>query len=286
VLFAPAMDVDMFNHPTTKANILKLMSFGNELIEPREGELASGLTGFGRMEEPEAILEIINRILSPKLTLSGKSVLITSGPTVEAIDPVRYLSNHSSGQMGNALAMEAAERGANVTLVSGPVKELPVHPNISVISIVSAAEMYVQCANYFPQSEITIMAAAVADYSILNPETSKLKKSDTDLTLNLVKTNDILLELGKQKKPGQLLAGFALETDNELENALKKLHTKNLDFIVLNSLKDEGAGFATSTNKVTIIDSKNTVVKYDKKTKKEVSSDIFDFVSSILSQSI
>jgi phosphopantothenoylcysteine decarboxylase/phosphopantothenate--cysteine ligase len=268
----------MYHHKTTQYNISALQSHGNILIAPQAGELASGLTGMGRLEEPQQIVEILYNYFSKQQSLSGKRVLISSGPTIEPIDPVRFISNHSSGRMGNALAIEAAERGANVTFVTGPVNEYPEHPLIQVIRVRSAAEMYTECTEYFGKADITIMAAAVADYTPQNPHTVKIKKNEDAFTLSLTKTKDILAELGKQKKDNQLLIGFALETNNELENATAKLHTKNLDFIVLNSLQDAGSGFGFDTNKVSILNKNKTISEFDLKTKKEVAADIFDII--------
>jgi len=278
VFYAPSMDVDMYHHKTTQQNISTLQSHGNILIAPHAGELASGLTGMGRLEEPQNIVEILQSYFSKQQTLSGKRVLISSGPTVEPIDPVRFISNHSSGRMGNALALEAAARGAEVTIVSGPVAEYPQHPSIQIIKVNTAAEMYASCTEMFANADITIMAAAVADYTPQNPEKEKIKKKDKTLSLNLLKTKDILADLGKQKKKGQLLVGFALETNNEIENAIHKLHTKNLDFIVLNSLKDTGSGFGVDTNKISIIGKDQVINEFKLKTKSEAAVDIFDSI--------
>lgn len=278
VFFAPSMDVDMYHHKTTQQNISTLQSHGNMLIAPQAGELASGLTGMGRLEEPQKIVEILQNYFAKKLTLTGKHVLISSGPTIEAIDPVRYISNHSTGRMGNALALEAARRGAQVTFVSGPVNNYPEHESVKVIKVISAAEMHSALTNVFDQVDITIMAAAIADYTPQNPASEKLKKKDEALTLNLVKTIDILSDLGKRKNQKQILIGFALETNNELPNASLKLKSKNLDFIVLNSLKDEGSGFGFDTNKISIIDKDLNVSTFDLKTKAEVAADIFDHI--------
>jgi len=278
VFYAPSMDVDMYHHQTTQKNISTLQSYGNILIAPHAGELASGLTGMGRLEEPQKIVEILHDYFSKQQSLSGKNVLISSGPTIEAIDPVRFISNHSSGRMGNALANEAASRGATVTLVSGPVNEYPVHPSIQLIKVISAAEMHTRCTELFTKADICIMAAAVSDYTPQYPETEKIKKKDENFSLKLVKTRDILADLGKLKKKSQVLVGFALETTNELDNALTKLHTKNLDFIVLNSLKDESAGFGYDTNKVTIISKDQSISKFELKTKTEVAADLFDLI--------
>ena len=278
VFYAPSMDVDMYHHKTTQQNISTLQSHGNILIAPHAGELASGLTGMGRLEEPQNIVEILQSYFAKQQTLSGKRVLISSGPTVERIDPVRFISNHSSGRMGNALALEAAARGAEVSIVSGPVAEYPQHPSIQIIKVNTAAEMYASCTEMFANADITIMAAAVADYTPQNPEKEKIKKKDKTLSLNLLKTKDILADLGKQKKKGQLLVGFALETNNEIENAIHKLHTKNLDFIVLNSLKDTGSGFGVDTNKISIIGKDQVINEFKLKTKSEAAVDIIDSI--------
>jgi len=278
VFYAPSMDVDMYHHKTTQQNIATLQSHGNILIAPQAGELASGLTGMGRLEEPEKIVEQLQRYFAKHRSLTGKNVLISSGPTIEPIDPVRFISNHSSGRMGNALALEAAARGAEVTFVSGPVKDYPEHSLITVIKVSTASEMHARCTELFAKADISIMAAAVADYSPQNPEPEKIKKSEENFNLTLVKTKDILADLGKRKKKGQLLVGFALETKNEIDNAIKKLHTKNLDFIVLNSLKDAGSGFGFDTNKVSIIDKYQTISEFELKTKSEVAVDIFDVI--------
>lgn len=278
VFYAPSMDVDMYHHKTTQHNISKLQSHGNILIAPHAGELASGLTGMGRLEEPQKIVEILQDFFAKRQSLSGKHVLISSGPTIESIDPVRFISNHSSGRMGNALALEAAARGAVVTFVSGPVNQYPENPSIKIIKVISATEMHSRCTELFPKADICIMAAAVADYTPQNPAPEKIKKNDESITLNLVKTRDILADLGKQKQKNQLLIGFALETNNEIDNAISKLHTKNLDFIVLNSLKNEGSGFGYDTNKVSIISKDHKISEFELKTKSEVAADLFDFI--------
>jgi phosphopantothenoylcysteine decarboxylase/phosphopantothenate--cysteine ligase len=279
VFFAPAMDLDMFHHPTTQKNIDTLLSYGNHLIAPQEGELASGLCGAGRMEEPEEILRIVTDFFLKRNLLSGKKVLISAGPTYELIDPVRFIGNFSSGKMGYALAEDAAARGAQVALVSGPVGLKPLHPGISLISVTSAEQMAEACFSEFKSSDITIMAAAVADYTVTDPAPVKIKKSGDKLTIELSKTTDILATLGKQKRAGQLLAGFALETDNEKSNALIKLKRKNLDMIVLNSLNDQGAGFGHDTNKVTIITSDGAEAEVPLKSKKDVATVILDVIS-------
>lgn len=278
VFYAPSMDVDMYQHKTTQQNISTLQSYGNILISPHAGELASGLTGMGRLEEPQMIVGILQNYFSKKLSLSGKNVLISSGPTIEPIDPVRFISNYSSGRMGNALAREAAARGAVVTLVSGPVSEYPEHPSIQVIKVITAAEMHARCTELFAKTDICIMAAAVADYTPQNPEPEKIKKKEENFHLTLIKTKDILADLGGIKTKNQLLIGFALETNNEFDNASAKLHTKNLDFIVLNSLKDEGSGFGYDTNKVSIINKDLSISKFELKTKTEVAADLFDLI--------
>lgn len=279
VFFAPAMDVDMFNHPSTQANIKKLQSFGNMLIAPAEGELASGLHGFGRLEEPENIFRILTKHFEKSGSLTGKNVLITSGPTIEPIDPVRFISNHSSGIMGNSLAAEAVARGARVTLVSGPVHNLPVHPQITIVQVNTALEMHDQVMQNFKKADIAIMAAAVADYTPVVVADNKIKKGDKEkLTLELAATKDILAECGKKKKEKQVLVGFALESIDEEKNAVSKLHTKNLDLIVLNSLRDKGAGFGHTTNRVTIHDKSGKSKQFELKPKAEVAADIFDYI--------
>ena len=274
VLFAPAMDLDMYKHPSTKTNVEKLLGYGHIIIEPTEGELASGLCGEGRMEEPEVVFEIIQDILKKKADLKGKKVLVSAGPTHEAIDPVRFISNRSSGLMGYSLAEELANRGAEVTLVSGPTNLSPKHHSIKRIEVVSADEMYKACINSFATVDIAVMCAAVADYKPAVTSDSKIKKSNSIPEIEFVPTPDILAELGRRKTKKQLLVGFALETDNEEFNAKKKLENKNLDFIVLNSLNDKGAGFGVSTNKITIIEKSFEKTEYELKSKPEVAKDI------------
>jgi phosphopantothenoylcysteine decarboxylase/phosphopantothenate--cysteine ligase len=281
VYFAPAMDVDMFHHPSTSANIKKLQAFGNILIEPDEGELASGLYGAGRMQEPEKIAEILDSFFKKKKEFDKVRFLITAGPTQEFIDPVRFIGNHSSGQMGYALAEEFAKRGAEVTLISGPVNLTLNNPKIRLIKITSAEEMQRNCVKEFPNSQITIMAAAVADYIPVKKENKKIKKDEEELSINLKKSVDILDGLGKVKKKHQILVGFALETHDELSNAAKKLKNKNLDLVVLNSLQDKGAGFGFKTNKVTMLDKNGQVDSYDLKLKTLVASDIADKIKSL-----
>ena len=282
VFVAPAMDLDMFAHPTTQQNLRTLKAFGNIIIEPATGELASGLSGKGRMEEPEIIVEELISFFDSKLQLNGRKFLVTAGPTREKIDAVRFISNYSSGKMGYAIAEELASRGAKVVLVSGPVNIKSVNGNIQRILVESAEEMYDQCISVFSECDGAVMNAAVADFTPEKPESKKVKKEKNDWELKLVSTKDIALELGKVKTPAQVLIGFALETDNELANAAKKLEQKNLDFIVLNSLNDTGAGFQTDTNKITILGKDNIPLFFELKNKAEVASDIVDKIVSIL----
>ena len=274
VYFAPAMDLDMYKHPSTSENIEKLQSFGNILIPSGFGELASGLVGEGRMAEPAEIVEHIIKDLSKDLPLSNKEVLITAGPTHEAIDPVRFIGNLSSGKMGIALALEAAKQGATVKLVLGPTYLDCNHSNISVHKVESANEMYNKVNTLFPNSDISIFAAAVADYTPENVAANKIKKSDKNISISLVKTTDILAEMGARKADHQLVVGFAVETENELRNAKEKLEKKHLDMIVLNSLNNKGAGFQYDTNKITIIDRQNNTIDFELKDKSEVAKDI------------
>jgi len=275
VYVAPAMDLDMYKHTSTKENLDKLESFSNTIIPAESGELASGLLGEGRMAEPEAILSFIENDILSRLPLKGKKVLITAGPTYEAIDPVRYIGNHSSGRMGFELAKEAANLGAEVLLISGPSNEKVDHSLIQRIDVVSAEEMYQAAHNHYKNVEIAILAAAVADFKPVTIAAQKIKKKEASLTIELTQTKDILASLGKQKT-NQFLVGFALETNNELENAKNKLKRKNLDLIVLNSLQDKGAGFKKSTNKVTLIDQQENVTEFGLKSKIEVAQDIFN----------
>jgi phosphopantothenoylcysteine decarboxylase/phosphopantothenate--cysteine ligase len=275
VYFAPAMDLDMYKHPSTKNTLKKLQSFGNVVIPATSGELASGLIGEGRMAEPEDIVSFIENDLVSKLPLRGKKVLITAGPTYEAIDPVRFIGNHSSGKMGFALAKEAANLGAEVILIAGPTHQQIKHSFIKRIDVVSAEEMYIAAHHYFNEVDVAILAAAVADYKPKNIADQKIKKKDASLHLELAPTKDILASLGHIKKH-QFLVGFALETSNEIENAKGKIKRKNLDAIVLNSLKDKGAGFATNTNKVTIIDKDFNEKPFSLKSKIEVAKDIMN----------
>ncbi len=277
VYFAPAMDLDMYKHPTTVASFEALTSFGNIMIPAESGELASGLSGEGRMAEPENILAFIERDLSAKLPLRNKTILITAGPTYEAIDPVRFIGNHSSGKMGFDIAHEAAKQGARVILISGPTHYTVQDAAITLVRVTSAQEMYEACHQYFETVDVAICAAAVADYRPKEVATQKIKKADTDMVIALEKTTDILASLGAAKK-NQFLIGFALETENEIENAKQKIQKKNLDLIVLNSLQDEGAGFATATNKITFIDRNYTVESMPLKSKELVAADIINKV--------
>ncbi|MFK2821030.1 bifunctional phosphopantothenoylcysteine decarboxylase/phosphopantothenate--cysteine ligase CoaBC [Flavobacteriaceae sp. LMIT009] len=273
VYFAPAMDLDMYKHETTKESMEKLQSFGNIIIPATSGELASGLVGEGRMAEPEDIIAFIEKDILDALPLQGKKVLITAGPTYEAIDPVRFIGNHSSGKMGFEIAKAASNLGAEVVLVSGPTHQKVESSLIKVIPVVSAQEMFIATHDNFNDCDIAILSAAVADYKPKFTSDKKIKKKESTLTLELEKTKDILGSLGKIKK-NQVLVGFALETNNELENAIGKLKSKNLDLIVLNSLNDEGAGFGGATNKVTIIHKDKNSVNYALKSKAEVAQDI------------
>ena len=277
VLFAPAMDLDMWIHPSTKSNVEKLISFGNVLVPVEHGELASGLVGFGRMAEPAHILDFVIAHFNKHLDLSGKNILITAGPTHEKLDPVRFIGNSSTGKMGLALVRECLERGACVELVLGPVTEkIFTHPNLSVTNIISADDMMKACAVHFQNADIAIMAAAVADYRPITEESQKIKKSDDEISLKLVKTTDIAASLGAIKQPGQVLVGFALETENELEYAQKKRIKKNFDLIILNSMNDKGAGIGTSTNKVTIIGSEGIILATQLLPKSKIAKIIID----------
>ena len=277
VYFAPAMDLDMYIHPTTKINFDKLQSFGNTIIPAESGELASGLSGEGRMAEPENIIQFIEKDLEGKLPLKGKKVLITAGPTYEAIDPVRFIGNHSSGKMGFDIAIAAANLGAEVVLVSGPTHLQMKHSLVNLIRVTSADEMYDACHQYFGEMDVAIAAAAVADYKPKNVAAQKIKKSEATFTIELEKNKDILLSLGQIKKD-QFLIGFALETENEIENAKIKIEKKNLDLIVLNSLNDKGAGFGKPTNKVTFIDKDFNIFEHPLKSKELVAEDIVNLI--------
>ncbi|MBR3858649.1 MAG: bifunctional phosphopantothenoylcysteine decarboxylase/phosphopantothenate--cysteine ligase CoaBC [Bacteroidaceae bacterium] len=283
VFIAPAMDLDMFAHPSTTANLNTLRSYGNHIIEPAEGELASHLVGKGRMEEPENIVSYLERYFAQAEELGGKKIVITAGPTYEKIDPVRFIGNYSSGKMGFALAEECASRGAEVTLVAGPVQLKTTHPNIHRIDVESCAEMYAATTEAFKTADSAILCAAVADFTPETTADTKIKREKDDLVLRLKPTHDIAAELGRMKQPHQRLVGFALETDDEVAHAQGKLERKNLDFIVLNSLRDQGAGFRHDTNKITII-SKEEVKEYPLKTKTEVARDIVDELTNTLAK--
>lgn len=275
VFIAPAMDLDMFAHPSTQHNLDILRSYGNHIIEPASGELASHLVGKGRMEEPEKIIEVLEAFFSRRKDLQGKKVMITAGPTYEKIDPVRFIGNYSSGKMGYALAEACAERGAEVTLVSGPVNREVIHPNIKRINVESAAEMYQAAIENYEDADAGILCAAVADFTPEVTAEQKIKREKDDLILRLKPTQDIAAALGKQKRPEQRLVGFALETNDEVSHAQDKLKRKNFDFIVLNSLNDKGAGFRCDTNKIAIID-RDGITAYPLKPKTEVATDIID----------
>ena len=284
VYFAPAMDLDMYKHPSSVESLNKLQSFDNVLIPATSGELASGLIGEGRMAEPEDIVSFIEKDICSKLPLKGKKVLVTAGPTYEAIDPVRFIGNHSSGKMGFAIASAAANLGAEVFLISGPSNQQIKHSLVHRVDVVSAEEMYEASHIYFKEVDIAILSAAVADYKPKNSASQKIKKTDTPLELSLSPTKDILASLGAIKKQ-QYLVGFALETNNELENAKGKLKRKNLDAIILNSLQDKGAGFATDTNKITIIDKEFNEKAFELKSKIAVAKDIMnEIVNKITKQ--
>jgi len=281
VYFAPAMDLDMYKHPSTKANINTLEEYGNILIPSGFGELASGLLGEGRMAEPTEIIELITNELNKNLPLTNKRMLITAGPTHEPIDPVRFIGNRSSGKMGIALAVEAANKGAKVDLILGPTSMDCKHANITVHEIETAEQMYRQVEAVFDAADISIFTAAVADYTPEVVAKNKIKKSDMGLSISLKKTTDILAAMGGKKRANQLVVGFALETENEIENAQKKLNRKNLDLIVLNSLNNKGAGFQHSTNKITIIEKENNITYYELKDKSEVAKDIINKIIEI-----
>jgi phosphopantothenoylcysteine decarboxylase/phosphopantothenate--cysteine ligase len=285
VFVSPAMDLDMWKHPATVTNMDKLKSFGNFVITPAYGELASGLTGEGRMEEPENIFSYIENFFSGEKSFSKKKVLVTAGPTYENIDPVRFIGNRSSGKMGYAIADEFAKQGADVVLVSGPSSAKIKSSSIHKVEVESAKEMYDACMMYGPASDIIVMAAAVADYRPQTAAAEKIKKQNNSMIISLTATDDVLSELGRRKKDGQLLVGFALETANELQNAKEKLHKKNLDMIVLNSLKHNGAGFNYDTNKISVITSDMNVQEFELKSKADVAKDIVHSIVEHLSAS-
>ena len=282
VYFAPAMDLDMWKHEATQENITRLASFGNVIIPPATGELASGLHGEGRMAEPEHILDFLSSEIKKKLPLADQKILVTAGPTYEAIDPVRFIGNHSSGKMGFAIADRLALMGADVTLVAGPSAEISKQRSVKRINITTAEEMLQACVPAFKNAKACIMSAAVADYTPADVATQKIKKQNSSFNIEVKKTTDILSLLGTKKKPGQILVGFALETENEEKNAIDKLQRKNLDLIVLNSMNDEGAGFKKDTNKITIIDKDLQKTAYGLKSKDEVAKDICDKLVELL----
>ncbi|AEI50586.1 bifunctional phosphopantothenoylcysteine decarboxylase/phosphopantothenate--cysteine ligase CoaBC [Runella slithyformis] len=282
VFFAPAMDLDMYLHPSTFENLQRLRRFGNFVVEAEHGELASGLVGTGRMAEPESIIIHLEKHFSSIPHLKGKKILITAGPTQEAIDPVRYISNHSTGKMGYAIAQAFAMAGADVTLISGPTAQPKPFADIQLIAVRSAQEMYEATQAHFSTADVLILSAAVADYTPTHPADRKIKKKEAHFSIELTKTVDIAATLGLQKQQGQFLVGFALETDNELENALGKLKSKNLDLIVLNSLNDKGAGFAHDTNKITVIEANGSVHAFALKSKSDAAQDILQLVAGKL----
>ena len=279
VMVAPAMDLDMYKHPVTQRNLKVLQSFGNIIIEPESGELASGLIGKGRMEEPERIVAFITDYFARQADFKGKKVVVTAGPTYEKIDPVRFIGNYSSGKMGLAIAEELAGRGAEVVLVCGPVNLKTSHPAIRRVDVESAAQMYEVTSKEFVNSDVAVLSAAVADFTPKEKADHKIKRGKDDLLLELLPTKDIAAELGRIKTASQLLVGFALETNDEEVNALSKMQRKNLDMIVLNSLNDKGAGFSVDTNKVTILDKAGDKTVYELKTKVEVAKDIVDQIA-------
>ena len=280
IMFAPAMDLDMYKHQATQCNIKTLVERGNVFIAPSSGELASGLCGEGRMEEPQEIYEKIKTFFQTKQRFKGKKILVTAGPTYEAIDPVRFIGNHSSGLMGVEIARAFADQGEEVTLILGPSSINPNRKNITVLPITSAKEMYNATMTFFPKSDVAVLSAAVADFRPEIVADQKIKKNpDEDtLTLKLVKTDDILKTIGSQKKDNQLVVGFALETENGLTNAKKKLHTKNIDIIVLNEMNEAGVGFKTKTNKITVITKNDVIHEFDLKPKNEVASDLTNVI--------
>ena len=282
VMVAPAMDLDMYKHPATQRNLKVLQSFGNIIIEPESGELASGLIGKGRMEEPERIVAFITDYFARQADFKGKKVVVTAGPTYEKIDPVRFIGNYSSGKMGLAIAEELAGRGAEVVLVCGPVNLKTSHPAIRRVDVESAAQMYEVTSKEFVNSDVAVLSAAVADFTPKEKADHKIKRGKDDLLLELLPTKDIAAELGRIKTVSQLLVGFALETNDEEMNALSKMQRKNLDMIVLNSLNDKGAGFSVDTNKVTILDKAGDKTDFEMKTKVEVANDIVDQIASRL----
>ncbi len=282
VFFAPAMDLDMYLHSSTATNITELISRGNIELPSGEGELASGLSGKGRLCEPEDIMTILSHYFETANSLSGHRILVNAGPTYEKLDPVRFIGNHSSGKMGKAIANELANRGANVDLVLGPATKEGIHPSVRLTEVKSAEEMQIACTAIYKESNAAILSAAVADYKPATQAQQKIKKKTDSYSLELVKTVDVLKSLGSLKRENQLLVGFALETENEVENATGKLHKKNLDFIVLNSMNDKDAGFGKDTNKVTIIEKTGNSTVYETKPKSEVAKDIVNLLTTYL----
>ncbi len=280
VFIAPAMDLDMWKHPATTNNIKTLQSYGNHLIPVGHGELASGLVGDGRMAEPEDIMLFLENFFNKKLDLKGKQAIITAGPTFEPIDPVRFIGNRSTGKMGIAIAEELASRGASVKLILGPTRERPNHPSVTCLHVKTAEDMYQAAHANFENTDIAVLAAAVADYRPKEVADQKIKKKEGDFSINLERTKDIAASLGAIKRKDQIIVGFALETNNELENAKRKLKKKNFDFIVLNSLNDKGAGFAHDTNKITLVSS-NKTQEFELKSKKDVAVDIVNAIVNI-----
>ncbi len=283
VYIAPAMDLDMWQHPSTQRNISMLISYGNTVLGPDRGELASGLQGEGRLREPEILFENIQEVFQKNQPFLNQNVLITAGPTRESIDPVRYITNHSSGKMGFSLAEELAKQGANVTLISGPTNLNIDHPYIKILKVNTALEMFEESKMHFHSSNLIILTAAVADYRPQSINREKIKSSEENLTLDLIKNPDIAKYFGEHKKPNQILIGFALESENEIAYAQKKLISKNLDLIVLNSIRDDGATFEKDTNKVTLINKKGEITAYTLKSKKEVAKDILKYIVNLLS---
>ena len=282
VAVAPAMDLDMYKHPSTQENLETLKRRGVYIIEPKSGELASGLEGKGRMEEPEKIAQIIDSLLTDNSPLKDKKILITAGPTREAIDPVRYITNHSSGKMAYSIAKEAASRGAKVTVVSGPVNIKLSYPNIEVIDVESAQQMFEKTSEHTSESDVIVLCAAVADFTVVNKETQKVKRGKENYSLELTPTQDIAAWVGKNKPEGCVTVGFALETNNEKQNAQEKLARKNLDMIVLNSMQDAGAGFGYNTNKVTMFFKNGQPKEYGLKMKQDVAKDILDNIENLM----
>lgn len=282
VVLAPAMDEDMWHHPSTNFNLQKLESYGNKIVPVEKGELASGLYGDGRMAEPETIMQFVEENFFQKKDLTGKKALVTAGPTFEPIDPVRFIGNHSSGKMGIAISLEMARRGAEVHLIMGPSSIQVNNSNVHLHKVQTAEQMYETCMQMFQQSDIAVMSAAVADYTPVSTQREKIKKVGDTLTVELTKTKDILKTLGDRKYNGQILVGFALETTNEKEYALNKLKNKNADMVVLNSLNDEGAGFGYDTNKITIFEKGGKEIPYERKPKQQVAKDIVDRIVNMI----